>query len=335
MLKTDVLKKLKESKSYVSGQELCESFGVSRTAVWKAVNQLKSEGYCIDSVTNKGYLLTENADVLTTSEIESRLKTRWLGHPVYCYEEMDSTNSQLRRMADADSGITSGITAITDNQVQGKGRRGRSWQAPAGVNIAMSFLLKPDYSPDVASMLTIIAALAVCEGTDKTIRDWGLASDECQIKWPNDVIINKKKYCGILTEMNVESDYIGYVIVGIGLNVNTESFPEEIEDKATSLYMQLGKKVQRAEIVNNVLCAFEKYHDIFEKEQNLSFILDEYNRRLVSMDKAVRVLDPKGEYSGVSKGINELGELIVEKDNGETINVYAGEVSVRGIYGYV
>lgn len=329
MLKTDILKELKDAKGYLSGQELCSSFGVSRTAVWKAVNSLKKDGYCISSVPNRGYRLEETADVLTQSEMESRLSTKWLGKAILCFDEIDSTNDELKRRYTQDSSLPHGTVAITDNQVAGKGRRGRAWQAPAGVNIAMSLFLKPDFPPDRASMLTIVAALAVLEGTE------AITGESCQIKWPNDVIINKKKYCGILTEMSSEPDYIHYVIVGIGINVNTEDFPEEIKDTATSLYLETKSKASRAELADAVLTAFEKNWELFEKTRDLSLMMDKYNSCLVSLNSEVRVLDPKGEYSGISRGINSEGELIVERENGETVNVYAGEVSVRGVYGYV
>lgn len=329
MLKTDILTRLRESDTFVSGQELCEEFGVSRTAVWKAVNALKSQGFLIESVTNRGYRLMETEDVLSESSIKSVLNTKWLGQECCYFDEIDSTNDELKRRYTANAAMTNGILAITDNQTVGKGRRGRQWETPAGENIAMSFLLKPQFGPDKASMLTLLAALAVAEGTEK------VTGISCGIKWPNDVIIGDKKYCGILTEMSVEPDFIHYVIVGIGINVNTKSFPEEISKTATSIYKESGNITDRTRIVTAVLESFEKYYEAFEQNENLQEVQHIYNERLVSLDKEVRVLDPKGEYSGISRGINESGELLVELSDGKIKEVYAGEVSVRGIYGYV
>lgn len=328
MLKADILKRLKEAEGYISGQELCDEFGVSRTAVWKAVNALKNEGFVIDSVSNKGYLLKDNPDVLTKSELESSLKTSWIGKELYCYDEIDSTNTELKRIYDRNPETLNGAFAVTDNQTLGRGRRGRAWETPKGENIAMSFMLRPEFAPDKASMLTILAALSVAKGTEE------VSELKCQIKWPNDVLIDKKKYCGILTEMSTELDFIHYVIVGIGINANTTAFPKELTDTATSIYKETGVKINRAALINAILKNFEQYYENFEKEEGLGFVIDEYNARLASMDSQVKVLDPVGEYEGISRGINSLGELIVEKNDGDVVNVYAGEVSVRGIYGY-
>ncbi len=336
MLKTEILKILRDKGDYVSGQELCDSFGVSRTAVWKAVNSLKNDGFMIASVPNRGYRLQETPDVLTKSELESRLSTKWLGRIFYQYDEIDSTNTELKRMASADPALPNGVMAITDNQVAGRGRRGRAWSAPAGVNVAMSFLLKPDFAPDRASMLTILAALAVARGVEETALDNGADQKvKCSIKWPNDVLLNNKKLCGILTEMSSELDFIHYVIVGIGINVNLEEFPEEISDIATSISLECKKKISRASLVDAVLRAYEDIYETFLETCDLSGLMEEYNSRLASMNIQVRVLDPKGEFTGISRGINSEGELIVDKEDGTTELVYAGEVSVRGIYGYV
>jgi len=330
MLKTDILTRLSEAEGYVSGQELCQLYGVSRTAVWKAVNSLKKEGFEIDSVTNKGYrLIKTEDDILSGSSVVSALRTNWLGKNCLYFDSIDSTNDELRRRYSENPDIENGTLAITSDQTAGKGRRGRVWEAPKDCNIAMSFLLKPEFAPDKASMLTLLAALAVAEGTQSE------TGCECQIKWPNDVIIGKKKYCGILTEMSSEIDFIHYVIVGIGVNVNTPDFPEELKDKATSLMLETNKPVNRAKIAANILEAFERYYEQFCAAGDLSLVLKEYNDKLVSLDSEVRVLDPKGEYSGVSKGINSQGELLVEMPDKSIRNVYAGEVSVRGIYGYV
>lgn len=326
MLKSDILKKLKEKNDYVSGQDLCEEFGVSRTAVWKAVNNLKKEGFLIDSVTNKGYLLRESEDVFSKASLESAIETKWLGKKLCFFDEIDSTNTELKRMAETGE-VENGTLAITENQTKGRGRRGREWKTIVGTNIAMSFILKPEFAPDRASMLTILAAMAIAEGTKNA------AGVQCQIKWPNDVLINKKKYCGILTEMSAEPDFIHYVIVGIGINANTTEFPKEVEDIATSICRECGEKISRAKLVNEVLKAFERIYKDFEKSCDLSNILISYNKMLVSMGKKVRVLDPKGEFEGISRGINKEGELLVETSEG-IVNVYAGEVSVRGIYGY-
>ena len=326
-MKAEILSLLRERGSYVSGQELCEHFNVSRTAVWKAVNQLKKEGYCIQAVQNRGYLLVSEDEVFGQNELESRMDTEWAGHPVSFYETINSTN--LRAKLDADNGAPEGALVVVDMQTAGRGRRGRTWSSPAGLNVYFTLILKPRYVPDKASMVTLVMALAVAEGIRET------CGVEAGIKWPNDIVVNGKKVCGILTEMSVEKDFIHHVVIGVGINVGLQEFAPELADTATSLQAECGRKVPKAALVANIMKAFEKYYESFREKTDLSDLVDSYNKMLVNRGKTVRVLDPKGEYSGVAEGINELGELLVELPDGHVENVYAGEVSVRGVYGYI
>lgn len=321
---------LRNSSGYVSGQQLCGQFGVSRTAVWKVINKLKEEGYQIESVPNKGYRLVESPDVLSKGEIASRLTTKWAGRSLYYLDETGSTNIDAKRYAE--DGAGHGTVIVADMQRSGKGRRGRMWQSPPGSAIYMTIILKPDFLPDKASMLTLVMALSVAGGIAET------TSLTAGIKWPNDIVVNKKKVCGILTEMNTEQDYIQYVVIGVGINVNNaepEEFPEEIRQTATSLRIEMGDKVIRAALIERVLLNFERNYDTFVRTLDLSGLMKTYNEHLLNLDAEVKVLDPKGEYTGIARGINETGELLVEKEDGAVVEVYAGEVSVRGLYGYV
>lgn len=331
--KSDILTLLRNSKDYVSGQQLCDQFGVSRTAVWKVINQLKEEGYEIESVPRKGYRLVETPkDILSKSEIASRLHTKWAGRKLYYFESTGSTNTDAKRLAE--EGEPHGTTIVANMQTAGKGRRGRTWQSPAGANTYFTILLKPDFSPDKASMLTLVMALSVAEAVEEIT---GLKAD---IKWPNDIVVHKKKVVGMLTEMSTtpEMDEIQYVVIGVGTNVNYDSpedFPEELRPTATSLRMEAGHLINRAALTERMLARFEVNYEKFEETLDLSGLMDSYEKHLINIGAQVRVLDPAGEYTGISRGINAVGELLVEKENGETINVYAGEVSVRGLYGYV
>ena len=317
----------KNEKDDVAGPELCESLGVSRTAVWKAIRQLEEQGYVIEAVRNKGYRLVEEADVLTVAELHSVLDTKWLGKELEYSYETDSTNNRARDAAE--KGASHGFLAVADCQTAGKGRRGRVWNSPHGTDIYMSFVLRPTFTPSQASMLTLVAGMAVVKGVQKAT---GLSA---MIKWPNDAVVNGKKICGILTEMSTEEDAIRYVVPGIGINVNATEFPEEIRDKATSLKLELGRSVKRSDVICAVAESFEEYYEIFEKTCDMSGLLSAYDEMLVNMEKTVCVLDPKGEYRGKALGIDEEGCLLVEKENGEVVHVLSGEVSVRGIYGYV
>lgn len=328
-MKTAILKKLRETDGYVSGQELCDSFQVSRTAVWKAINKLKEEGYTIDSVSNRGYRLMEVPDTLSKEEIESRLTTEWAGRTVYYFDKTDSTNTEAKRFANASRSSDHGSLFVAEMQESGKGRRGREWVAPAGTNIAFTLLLRPEFPPNKASMLTLVMAISVTEALEKLCRT------EFQIKWPNDILLNKKKICGILTEMSAEMDYINHVVIGVGINVNNVDFPDEIKMTATSLFAETNQKWSRAEIIAEIMHCFEENYKSFLETMNLEWMLAKYNQHLVNREAGVRVLDPAGEYTGIAQGITNEGELVVEKESGEIVNVYAGEVSVRGIYGYV
>lgn len=325
--KTKILKVLRGTDGYLSGQELCQQLGVSRTAVWKYMKQLKEEGYEIQAVQNKGYCLREVPEVLGESEISSRLTTRWVGRKVYFYEEIDSTNTQAKRLAE--DGAPSGTLVVSECQTRGKGRRGRSWESPKGEAIYMTLMLRPRIRPERASMLTLVMGLSVVQA----IRN--VQKVETCIKWPNDVVLDKKKLAGILTEMSAQMDYIEYLVIGIGINANMKEFPEELADKATSLLLELGHPVNRAELVAECMRCFEENYGIFEETQDLSGLTEEYQKVLVNLNQPVRVLEPGREHSGVARGINEKGELLVELEDGTVETVYSGEVSVRGLYSYV
>lgn len=325
-MKSDILHILRERNDYVSGQELCSRFGVSRTAVWKAIRQLREEGYEIEAIPNRGYHITGYPDVVSAQEIESRLTTAWVGRQVVYEPVVDSTNNKAKRLAEEGAGH--GTLVLADQQSQGKGRRGRSWSTPPGTAVAMTVIVRPGMRPEQASMLTLIMGLAVASACRS------LFELDAQIKWPNDIVIGGKKLCGILTEMSAEMNEIHYLVIGTGINVNMEEFPMEIRDTATSLCLELGKKVRRADVIQRCLEYFEQYYDVFMETENLSRLQKLYNQLLVSRDRQVRVLTPGNEYQGISRGINDKGELLVEREDGKTEAVYAGEVSVRGIYGY-
>lgn len=326
-MKTRILKELKLSGDYISGQYLCEKLGVSRTAVWKHMKALKEEGYQIDSVTNKGYRLIGEPDLLKKEEVSLHLHTKWLGKELYCFESLDSTNLEIRRLGE--SGADHGTAVITEEQTMGRGRRGRGWLGEAGSGIWMSFLLRPEIQAQNSSMLTLVAALAVEEAIRETT---GIRS---QIKWPNDVIVNGKKICGILTEMSLQMDEINYIVVGIGINVNIESFPQELKEKATSLQIEGGTKIKRAPLAAKVLECFEKYYEIFLQTEDLSALMKQYNRLLVHNGHQIRVIRGSSEEVFYSQGINAMGELMVKDDKGNLSEIVSGEVSVRGILGYI
>ncbi len=325
-MKNEILRLLKTNDTYISGQQLCSYFKVSRTSVWKVMEQLKKEGYGIEAVRNRGYRLVSSPDVISEAEIKSLLGTKWAGRKVVYYDETDSTNNRAK-----DSGEKKGAHGtlfIADKQNAGKGRRGRVWESPSGKSIYMTILLRPQITPDKAPMLTLIMGLSAAEGIRK------VSGVEAEIKWPNDIVVNKKKVCGILTEMATEIEYVNYVVIGVGINVNQKYFPEGIKEIATSLYEVTGCVYQRSELIAAVLERFEENYEMFLETGDLSNIRKVYDSILVNRGQEVKVLEPGNEYRAVAEGINKNGELIVTLPDGRQKNIFAGEVSVRGIYGY-
>ena len=325
--RAETLRLLRESGENVSGQDLCEHFGISRTAVWKIMNQLKEEGYEIEAVQNKGYRLLNEPDLMTKDELESRTHTKYVGQTVYYSHEVDSTNTWAKRLAE--EGAPNGTLTTAETQTAGKGRRGRVWKSPEGTSVSMSLLLYPDLEPAKAPMLTIVMGLAVVQGVQRAL------GVDTRIKWPNDAVLNGKKLCGILTEMSARIDYINYVVIGTGINVNQTEFPEEIAEIATSLAIEMGHPVNRAKIVAAVLEAFEENYEKFLEAGDLSALQEAYEAVLANKDQPVRVLDPKEPFEGVALGITSTGELRVRKEDGTIAEVHSGEVSVRGLYSYV
>lgn len=240
-------------------------------------------------------------------------------------DEVDSTNEYAKRfIADGYSGDE--LTVITAQyQTAGKGRRGREWMSLPGTALMFSMLQKPKIDMEQYSELTLVAALAIRDA----LADFDV---ECEIKWPNDIIINGKKLCGILTECDTQS---GYIIIGAGINLTEEAFPKELADKATSVLIETNDCIDEDNLLDTIIRKYEKYYDIFAADKDMSSLVDEYNEHLVSIDKTVKVLDPKGEFEATSKGIDKDGQLIVIKEDNTEEHIYAGEVSVRGVYGYV
>lgn len=325
-MKEKILELLKQHEDYVSGQDICNRLGVSRTAVWKNIKALKEEGYRIDSVNNRGYKLLAEPDVIDEMRIREYLHTKWLGSTILYEPEMDSTNIQAKRLGEHDA--INGTVVVTECQTAGRGRRGKTWVSPAG-NCYFSILLRPEVLVDRASIITLVSAMALA----KAIKQ--VTALDTMIKWPNDVIANGKKLCGILTESSTDLEYINYAVVGIGINTNQTDFPEEIKDMASSIRLETGKEVNRAELLGTFLNVFETYYETFLETEDLTKLSEEYNRLLVNRGREVKIIEKGTERILTAVGIDDKGGLIVEDCNGQRETVISGEVSVRGLYGYV
>ena len=263
--------------------------------------------------------------IYNETTIADQIHTKWAGKTVHFARETDSTNLWIKRLAK--EGAPEGTLALAEFQSAGRGRLGRSWEVPEGTSVMMSILLRPKFEPQYAPMLTLVMGMAVA----KAVKKLGF---DVSIKWPNDVVVSHKKICGILTEMGVRDGKIDYAVIGVGINVNIKEFPEEMVDKATSLYLESGKEFDRSQIPGLVMEAFEKYYEKFAATCDLSGLKEEYESILANYNQPVRVL-AKEPYEGVARGITDGGELLVEKTDGTIVAVSAGEVSVRGLYSYV
>lgn len=322
-MQNQVLSLLKQAGGYLSGEEISRQLGVSRAAVWKAVKALREKGYVIDSVTNRGYRLSSQPDLLDAATIQADLSTRFLGRNIVALEETDSTNEEAKRQGAA--GAPDGTLCVAERQTGGKGRLGRAWSSPAGSGVWMSLLLRPSVAPQEATQLTLIVGLSVCQAIRR------LTGCPAMIKWPNDIVIGRKKVCGILTELTADMEQIHYVVVGIGINANIPQFQGELQQKATSLLLETGQKTDRAALVRAVLEELEKNYGRFLTDLTADFITP-YEALCVSLNRQVTVVRGGRELTGQSIGLTKEGELRVRMENGDILEIGSGEVTVQGIY---
>ncbi|MDP2841491.1 MAG: biotin--[acetyl-CoA-carboxylase] ligase [Candidatus Methanoperedens sp.] len=272
------------------------------------------EGYMIKSSTKEGYTLVGSPDVLAPAEIKAGLKTSMMGKNIHYFKETESTNILARDMAGS---VDEGTVIIAESQTGGRGRMGRKWISPEG-GIWLSVVLKPRMQPLHAPRITLLAGVAVA----KTIRNFGLSA---KIKWPNDVLINGKKVCGILTEIGAEMDSIQYIVVGIGIdaNVDTETFPEEFRDSSTSLKNELGYDINRVEFVQKLLIELESLYLKFQKE-GFTSIIEEWRMMSATIGQWVKITTQSRIMYGEAVGVDSDGALILETGEGRLEKIVAG-----------
>lgn len=310
-MKNKILDLLENSNEYISGEEIGCLLGISRAAVWKNISRLKEKGYKIESVSGKGYRLVDNADVFDIEAINY--------NKLLYIEEVDSTNEECRRQAA--KGCESGLLVVCDKQTAGKGRLGRKWEAIKNECLCMSIILRPDIMPYETPQITLIAGIAVRRIINR------LTYLDVQIKWPNDIIYKGRKLTGILTEMSAEMEKVNYIICGIGINVNTEGFEGELKEKATSIYIETGRRFKRNNIVNEFINEFLPAYELFCREGFAPFV-NEYNEYCANVGMEVKTVGGRSEIHGIAKGVNHRGELIINTEEGE-VPVFSGEVSLR------
>lgn len=332
MLKDEVLKLISREEDYISGEAISRTLGVSRAAVNTAVKALREDGYGIESSTNKGYLLTNCPDFLSKGAISALLPDSRAAE-IHVFESVGSTNTVLKDLSS--QGAPSGTVVIADQQTGGKGRRGRRFASPSGVGVYLSYLLKPDSGYEKISDLTSWTAVAVADAIKNA---YGI---DTSIKWVNDLLLNRKKICGILTEVSVEgeSGFIDTCIIGIGVNVNEASgdFPEEISEIATSLSIENnGEKFFRSKLASEIIKSMDKLAS--DWPCNSDYYLERYRELNITIGSKVTayslMIENGNGRTGTALDVNDDFSLKVKFDDGSVENLKSGEVSVRGLYGY-
>ncbi len=316
---------LSNGEDFVSGEELSRQLGISRTAIWKHINTLRDEGYDIESVNRKGYRLKSSTkDLLNPQNIYHSLETDFIGKKIIHFDSIDSTNDYLKKIGNE---TQEGTVIISEEQTKGKGRLGRSWQSKPSEGIWMSILLKPKIAPYKAPFITLIAGAAIVKALNNL-------NVPAKIKWPNDIIINNKKLSGVLTELSAEIERINYVVVGIGMNVKTKSFDDEINDKATSLHNE-NYMLYRVDIVTQILKEIENLYDKYINNNSKQEVLQICRKYSAVINKDIYLIQNDEKELVRCIDINDDGNLIVINSNDEIKEIFSGEVSIRGVQGYV
>lgn len=329
-MKDKIIKLFKDNPdSYLSGEALSKSLGISRAAIWKYINTLKEDGYEFDSSTKIGYKLIYCPDIVTYSEIDEFLKTKYIGRTYLHHHTITSTNDKSKELAKQNP--INGCVVISEEQSSGRGRLGRNWTSPKSKGLWFSITLTPNIPPSDASKITLIGAAAVY----LALKDLGL---ETLIKWPNDIILNSKKVSGILTEMSGELNAVNYIIMGIGVNANIDlyDFPSDILQTATSLKVETGSIINRKKLLAAILNNFEILYDDFINNNNFKTTLNISREASILIGKDVQCINRGTVSYGKALDIDDNGELIVDfGENGGIKQIISGEVSIRGLLGYV
>ncbi len=303
---------------YISGAELARQIGVSRNAVWKAVKSLENDGYIIESVTSKGYRIASQSNKLSAEIITSKLTAKKLGKRIIILDKTDSTNNYAKNIAA--KGAVHGTVVVADTQTAGKGRLGRNFVSPFGMGLYMSVIIRPTFSIDVAALITSAAAVASAEAVEK------LCGNDVHIKWVNDLYMNGRKICGILTEasMGLEISSPDYVVIGIGINVRKFEFDDELGKRVSSIETETGKIINRNELCALVLDRLEYYMYNLEKRSHI----DEYKRRELLTGNIITASIGTEKIMGRAVGIDDNANLIIETENGGRRNLSSGEANL-------
>ncbi len=322
-MKDEILKRLLAANGEaVSGQELADTLGVSRTAIWKHMQTLQEEGYIFETVKKKGYVLTGVPNSLSPTQIELFLNTKRFGREIHHFDVVDSTQTIAHKLAQ--EGAPDGTIVIGEEQTAGRGRMARPWESAHGTGIWMTIIVRPDVSPQQASSFTLVVAVAVTMAI-KTL----YKNVEPAIKWPNDLLINGKKCTGILTEMQAEADLVQALLVGVGINANQveTDFSADISDIATSLRLEAGEEINRAALVATILQYLEQFTDLFVHE-GFASIKRLWEELSCTIGQRIEVTTIRERFEGVASGITEDGVLELTLNDGTVRTIYSGDIKI-------
>ena len=325
--KEAILQLLRVSDAPLSGQELSRQLGISRAAVWKSVEQLRREGYAIEAATNRGYRLAAESNRLDAAEIARRMQTADWKDRLVVLERIDSTNNYAKRLAS--EGAPAGTAVIADTQTAGRGRRGRSFFSPPGDGLYLSVILRPAAKPEEILHLTAVTAVAASRAVE------AVCGERPGIKWTNDLVFGRRKLCGILTELSLvaESREVEYVVIGIGINCGQREFPVDIADMAASIYTQTGRENVRNALAAALLDELARMDAALLTQKGTW--LREFAAHCVTIGHDVQVIRGSEVRPAFAEGIGSEAELLVRYPDGTREAVASGEVTVRGMYGYV
>ncbi len=321
-LTAQILNRLQLSDGFLSGGGLCREFGMTRSAVWKHISRLREQGYTIEAVSGRGYRLKGSPGIPDAEEVDPLLTTNRFGRNLVFHEEVDSTNVQAKILAR--QGVPEGSVLVADCQTGGRGRMGRAWVSPPGANLYFSVVLRPPVPPVRLSQIPLLAAAAIHQALGSAVEDVS-----SMIKWPNDILIDGRKVCGILCEMETEPDMTHFVVVGIGLNVNLQDIPAEIGDIATSLLLESGSEHSRPGILSAILNRFESLYGEWLEAEDLSVFLPYLECHAWLKDREVTVEQYNGTLAGRVRGMSRAGELLLEVDDGKVHCISSGEAHIR------
>lgn len=311
-------------QQYISGEHISRELNVSRTAVWKHIQALKEEGYVFESSTRLGYRLVSAPDRLSREKLLEALQTKVLGRHIHIFDEVDSTQNVAQRLVR--EGAPEGTLVLAERQTAGRGRLGRHWHSPKGKGIYLSLAVRPDLPLHLMPHMTLLAAVALCRAVRQTVP--GVSPG---IKWPNDLLVRGRKISGILMESSAENEALQYIVAGVGISCNLEAddYPEELREKATSLLIESGSKVEREKLIAAFLLQLEEMFQLY-REQGFGVVRSLWEASSATIGRQVRMVAYGGSCEGEAVGLDDWGGLVVRQADGTLKTVYSADTELPG-----